>query len=120
MPLEENTPYGSPKPDPNAPNYWDAEPEFAIEPSPWEDDPNPKPPQETGQSPVMPGGESGLPEGAIAPLGEPLQASLDSYNSPSPTSEDSNAGFYDDESSNWDDDDDAYADYDSISHDPPS
>lgn len=68
MPLEENTPYGSPKPDPNAPNYWDAEPEFAIEPSPWEDDPNPKPPQETGQSPVMPGGESGLPEGAIAPL----------------------------------------------------
>ncbi len=120
MTLEENPPYGSPKPDPNSSDYWETDPESDVEPSPWEDDPDPQPQGE----------ESGLPEGAIAPLAQPLQASLDSSDSSSPASEDSNAGFYDDETSNWDDEDsnwqdhdddesDPYADYDSIPHDPP-
>ncbi len=117
MTLEENTPYGSPKPDPNAED-WDVDAESVpVEPSPWEDDPAPEPQ----------GDESRLPEGAIAPLAQPLQASLDSADSSSPAPEDSNAGFYDDndddEDSNWqdydDDESDPYADYDSIPHDPP-
>jgi len=124
MTLEENTPYGSPKPDPNS-DDWDVDAESVpVEPSPWEDDPAPQPQGE----------EFGLPEGAIAPLAQPLQAGLDSADSSSPAPEDSNAGFYDDndddEASNWDDEDsnwqdydddesDPYADYDSIPHDPP-
>lgn len=114
MTLEENTPYGSPKPDPNS-DEWDVDAESVpVEPSPWEEDPAPQPQGE----------EFGLPEGAIAPLAQPLQAGLDS--SDSSTSEDSNAGFYDDETSNWQDEDsnwddnsDDYADYDNIPHDPP-
>ncbi|MFP4221545.1 MAG: DUF3086 domain-containing protein [Phormidium sp.] len=124
MTLEENTPYGTPKPDPNSED-WDVDAESVpVEPSPWEDDPDPQPQGEMGQLGETQGEEFGLPEGAIAPLGQPLQAGLDS--SDASTSEDSNAGFYDDETnnwqdedSNWDDDSDAYADYDNIPHDPP-